>query len=104
MLLENQTLSSMKQEHFEYVKSNKPDPPPKTERQCHNDMITCVIVIQQEDYQENRGGGGGSSNPHKAVGGDTSKKNIRFVTSSRDGTVKVWLGLQLKWEKTIVVS
>lgn len=35
---------------------------------------------------------------------DTSKKNIRFVTSSRDGTVKVWLGLQLKWEKTIQVS
>ena len=82
----------MKQEHFEYVKSNKPDPPPKTERQCHNDMITCIIVIQQEDYQENRGGGGSSQ--HKALAGnDTSKKNIRFVTSSRDGTVKVWLGL-----------
>lgn len=45
MLLENQTLSSMKQEHFEYVKSNKPDPPPKTEKECHNDMITCILVI-----------------------------------------------------------
>jgi hypothetical protein len=57
MLLENQTLSSMKQEHFEYVKTNKPDPPPtpKTERECHSDMITCILVIQQDDYQENRG-------------------------------------------------
>ena len=45
MLLENQTLSSMKQEHFEYVKSNKPDPPPKSERSCHNDMITSIIII-----------------------------------------------------------
>ena len=60
MLLENQTLSSMKQEHFEYVKSNKPDPPPKSERQCHNDMITSIIVIQHEDYQENRGGSSSS--------------------------------------------
>lgn len=32
---------------------------------------------------------------------ESQKKNIRFVTSSRDGTVKVWLGLALKWEKTI---
>lgn len=45
MLLENQTLSSMKQEHFEYVKSNKPDPPRKTDKACHNDMITCILVI-----------------------------------------------------------
>ncbi len=40
---------------------------------------------------------------HKSTGNE-SKKNIRFVTSSRDGTVKVWLGLSLKWEKTINVS
>ena len=97
MLLENQTLSSMKQEHFEYVKTNKPDPPPPTpktdSRLCHKDMITCVIVIQQDEYQENRGGGS-SSTQHKSIAGsDTSKKNIRYVTSSRDGTVKVWLGL-----------
>lgn len=35
----------MKQEHFEYVKSNKPDPPPKNEKECHTDMITCIIAI-----------------------------------------------------------
>ena len=50
MLLENQTLSSMKAEHFEYVKANKPDPPPKSEKLCHNDMITCILVLQPEDY------------------------------------------------------
>jgi len=94
MLLENQTLSSMKQEHFEYVKSNKPDPPPKTDRQCHNDMITCVIIIQQEEYQENRGGSVPTDpQPPQGQVTETAKKNIRFVTSSRDGTVKVWLGL-----------
>ncbi len=38
MLLENETLSSMKAEHFEYVKSNKPDPPPG-KMDSHSDMI-----------------------------------------------------------------
>ena len=32
------------------------------------------------------------------------KKNIKFITSSRDGNVKVWMGLNLKCEKTIHVS
>ena len=49
MLLENQTLSSMKQEHFEYVKSNKPDPAPHKEKLCHSDMITDIIVIPYDD-------------------------------------------------------
>jgi len=40
MLLENETLSSMKAEHFEYVKSNIPDPEPKKKDICHSDMIT----------------------------------------------------------------
>jgi len=40
---------------------------------------------------------------HKSSGAET-KKNIKFITSSRDGTVKVWIGLALKWEKTIQVS
>lgn len=43
MLLENITLSSMKQEHFEYVKSNLPDPAPHKSKLCHSDMITCII-------------------------------------------------------------
>lgn len=48
MLLENITMSSMKQEHFEYVKTSKPDPAPHKPN-CHSDMITCVIIIEPED-------------------------------------------------------
>ena len=29
---------------------------------------------------------------------------VKFVTSSRDGTIKIWSGLGLKHEKTIYVS
>lgn len=76
MLLENQTLSSMKQEHFEYVKSNKPDPAPHKQMFCHSDMITCIIIIMPED----------SSN----LSHEQLKRNMKFVTSSRDGTVKLW--------------
>lgn len=39
----------MKQEHFEYVKSNKPDPAPHKEKLCHSDMITDIIVIPYDD-------------------------------------------------------
>ena len=49
MLLENQTLSSMKQEHFEYVKSNKPDPAPHKTKLCHSDMITSILIIHPDD-------------------------------------------------------
>ena len=81
------------------MKSNKPDPPPKSEDLCHNDMITCILVVQPEDYQEN--GRATSSNKYSGM---EKKKNIKFITSSRDGNVKVWMGLNLKCEKTIHVS
>ena len=50
MLLENQTLSSMKQEHFEYVKSNQLDPAPTKTNLCHADMISQIITILPEDH------------------------------------------------------
>ena len=49
MLLENETLSSMKAEHFEYVKSNLEDPAPIKTKYCHSDMITCILVLTPED-------------------------------------------------------
>jgi len=52
MLLENQTLSSMKQEHFEYVKSNKPDPAPTRDSLCHSDMITCILLLMPPEDQK----------------------------------------------------
>ena len=48
MLLENETLSSMKAEHSEYVKSNVEDPAPNKTRYCHADMITCILVLTSE--------------------------------------------------------
>ena len=89
MLLENQTLSSMKQEHFEYVKSNKLDPPPHKLKQCHSDMITSTLIIYPED---------------KNLKAEQFKRKMRFVTSSRDGTVKIWNSFTLNWEKTITVT
>jgi len=45
MLLENETLAVMKTEHFEYIKSNREDPPPNYKNKCHEDMITCLITL-----------------------------------------------------------
>ena len=42
MLLENETLSSMKAEHFEYVKTHKQDPPPGRQ-DSHVDMIQQIL-------------------------------------------------------------
>jgi len=52
-------------------------------------------VLQPEDYQENT-----RATMHKSSVYET-KKNIKFITASRDGTVKVWVGLGLKFEKFI---
>lgn len=49
MLIENNTLSSMKKEHFEYVKSDKPDAPPGMTSAGHAKNITCMITIKPED-------------------------------------------------------
>lgn len=88
MLLENQTLSSMKQEHFEYVKSNKPDPAPHKTKLCHSDMITSILIILPQDYDFEQ-------NPEQF------RRKMKFVTSSRDGTVKIWMASNLQLEKTI---
>ena len=92
------------------MKSNKPDPPPNKEELCHTDMITCILVLTPEDYVDSYRGHGASSsheNTDSGLGGSGrggvtgSKKAIKFITSSRDGTVKIWSGLHLKWEATI---
>jgi len=90
MLLENITLSSMKQEHSEYVKSSKPDPPPHKPN-CHSDMITCTIIITPEDIEYN------SERP------EAFKRKMKYATASRDGTVKIWNAHTMKLEMGITV-
>jgi len=93
MLLENQTLSSMKQEHNEYVKSTKVDPEPYKTDLCHSDMITNILIIEPDDDKKQK------------LTVEQYKRKMKFVTSGRDGKVKIWLwhGHTLVHDKTIDV-
>lgn len=52
MLNENNTISSMKKEYFDYVKSEKDDKPPSMTKECHAKNITCMITIKPQDLME----------------------------------------------------
>ena len=52
-------------------------------------MITSTLIIYPED---------------KNLKAEQFKRKMRFVTSSRDGTVKIWNAFTLNWEKTITVT
>lgn len=95
MLLENQTLSSMKQEHSEYVKSVKPDPAPHMDKLCHEDMITDIIIIRPENITEEE---------EKEMKPEQYRRKMRYATAGRDGKVKIWNGLTLQNELTIRVT
>ena len=56
MLLENQTLNSMKQEHSEYQKTVKGDPAPSKKDECHAQNITSIIILYPNDYEDNSRG------------------------------------------------
>ena len=66
MLLENETLASMKAEvspfpnpsfqHFRYVKSDKGDPSPNQQLLCHSDMITNILILTPEPEKSHFGG------------------------------------------------
>jgi hypothetical protein len=88
MLIENNTLSSMKKEHFEYIKSDKQDEPPGNRLLGHEKNITCMITITPEDQMDM------PKDPNKKqfTTGEYRKK-VKFVTGSSDGVVKVWSGV-----------
>lgn len=53
MLLENQTLSSMKKQVSGYVKpENNADPVPSETKRCHKRNITCIQIIYPEDLKD----------------------------------------------------
>ena len=80
MLLENQTLSNMKTEHFEYIKSKKPDSQPSDTKYCHRKNITCMIVLYPEQLTDIQ----------YEKGKQEYRNHMKFVTGSADGRVKIW--------------
>ena len=52
MLIENTTLSSMKQEHFTYMKTEDREPTPNDEEHAHKLNITCMIIIKPQDLMQ----------------------------------------------------
>ena len=99
MLVENNTLSSMKKEHFTYVKSEKDDKVPSNKEAGHQKNITCMLIIKPEDLIEPN-----KNNPSGKTSVNEYKKNVKFVTGSSDGIVKVWTGMRLKYEFDLEVS
>jgi WD40 repeat protein len=85
MLLENQTLNAMKKEHFNYEKSNNdPDPPPSKTNLCHARNITSIVVLYPEDMAD--------SSRQEFLNKKSPEyiKQIKYVTASSDGMVKIW--------------
>mmetsp|Transcript_26608 Transcript_26608/g.47841 ORF Transcript_26608/g.47841 Transcript_26608/m.47841 type:complete len:974 (+) Transcript_26608:2642-5563(+) len=68
MLLENQSLSVMRSEHCEYYNPKIPDSAMPLRMNGHRDMITGLKILAPS----------------------RSSEHPRYVTSSRDGTVKIW--------------
>lgn len=107
MLLENMTLSSMKKEHFDYIiptdKHVREDPPWSQDTingvptKCHKDMITCIHIIEPDEKIKEKPDDDGISL-------EQYKKKMRYLTSSRDGTVKIWQAHDLRYIKTITVT
>ena len=96
MLLENQTLSSMKRENFEYVRvgqsKNWIDPEKQFFNKCHANMITAILVIEPEGLKDN------------PANSDQLKKKIKYATSSRDGYVKIWNASNMQNEIYVKVT
>lgn len=95
MLLENETLSSMKAEHFEYVKSDKDDPAPTKSKDCHDDMITSILILNC-DEESNKFADETENNQGDAKVSQKSNKNLQYITSSKDGSVKIWNAKTMK--------
>ena len=99
MLLENETLSSMKAEHFEYIKSDRDDPAPTKTKHWHNDMITSILILNPEN--EGNKLSDDNAKEEDLKGNQKSNKNLQYITSSKDGSVKIWNAKTMQWIKHI---
>lgn len=81
----------MKIEHFSYEKSNnEPDPPPSKGNLCHAKNITSIVILYPEDFSDSYRA---SNNPDESGTNRRSPeyiKQIKYVTASTDGMIKVW--------------
>ena len=64
---------------------------------CHRDMITCIHIIYPDEPLK-------SKPDEEGLSLDAYKKKMRYCTSSRDGTVKIWNAVDLKHIKEIKVT
>ena len=94
MLIENTTLSSMKQEHFSYIKTEAEDPIPSDYEHAHRFNITCMIIIKPQDIMQESASSRNTGPVKMSVA--EYKKKVKFVTGAADGMVKVWSGMGLK--------
>ena len=83
----------MKKELFEYIPSKKPDPKPTMKNLCHSKMITGLEFIYPDGFDR--------MSPEDQ---ENQKKNIRYATSSQDGTIKIWDSQKLEPIQTIEVA
>jgi WD40 repeat protein len=75
----------MKKEHFNYEKStNDPDPPPSKTQLCHAKNITSIVVLYPEDLADNSRQQDQNKKTPEYI------KQIKYVTASTDGMVKIW--------------
>ena len=94
MLIENTTLSSMKQEHFSYIKKEEEDKSPFDVDKAHHFNITCMIIIKPQDLMQESASTRNATPVKMSVA--EYKKKVKYVTGSADGMVKVWSGMSLK--------
>lgn len=60
--------------------------------------IKCLIILKPEDLTEP------SKHGREKISAAEYRKNVKFASGAADGTVKIWTGMQLKYEMTIKVS
>lgn len=60
-------------------------------------MITCILILYPEEKLK--------ENPEDdGINLDAYKKKMKYCTSSRDGTVKIWMANDVKHYKEIRVT
>lgn len=73
------------------------------EKLCHEDMITCILILLPETEGSKKFA---TEDPDQAEGKDKTelRKTLQYITSSRDGTVKIWNAKTMKCDHIIKIG